>query len=140
MRIRELVETASLSHWTLKRAADRGDFSSSSYRRALLAHVRAYAGKPRVRLCAVMRVPTRQLQGRRTRLFVARSMLGMAGTRGTFGPRHPCRKRASLSLVAEHAADCAQELQRAIGFGDVVIAAGGPCLLLVALHGERAHR
>jgi len=41
-----------------------------------------------------------------------------------------------LALFAEHAADGAQELQRAIGLGDVVIAARPTCLFLVTLHGE----
>src|SRR5262245_46715272 len=43
-----------------------------------------------------------------------------------------------VSLLAEHAAYSAQELQRAIGFGDVVVAAGGARFLLIPLHGKGA--
>jgi hypothetical protein len=48
----------------------------------------------------------------------------------------PQAARSVPTLRAEDASDGAQELQRAIGFGDVVIAPRGPYLVLIALHGE----
>src|SRR5262245_57028420 len=48
------------------------------------------------------------------------------------------RTGRSLFLLAEHSAYSAQELQRAIGFGNIVIAARGPRLFFVLLHGEGA--
>ena len=52
--------------------------------------------------------------------------------------RKPITKRTEeiLSLLTEEISDAAQELQGTIGFGDVVIAAGGSGLLFVAFHGE----
>jgi hypothetical protein len=50
------------------------------------------------------------------------------------GPR--IRTHYSSRLVAEKATDDAQELNWAVGLRHVVIASGGSCLLLIALHRE----
>ena len=52
------------------------------------------------------------------------------------GPARAC----SSCLLAEKASDDAQQLERAVGLGHVVVAPGCPGLLLVALHRKRADR
>ena len=47
---------------------------------------------------------------------------------------------SSSRLLAEKASDDAQQLERAVGLGHVVVAPGCPCLILVALHRKRADR
>src|SRR5688572_9462403 len=49
------------------------------------------------------------------------------------------RTPKQTNLFSEGAPDHAQQLHRAVGLGHVMVAAGSPRLLLVALHGKRAH-
>jgi len=61
------------------------------------------------------------------------------GVRGLPLPVDGISLYEQLCLIAKVATDHAKQLHRAVRFRHVVVAAGGPCFLLIALHGERAN-